>query len=69
MTRNNIMLKRLGAAAFSVLLVWSMPGTSAFAEGVAEYQKRLAAFAAFRILELPEEKIEEIAALLDKLVR
>ena len=26
-----------------------------FAEGVAEYQKRLAAFAAFRILELPEE--------------
>jgi 23S rRNA (pseudouridine1915-N3)-methyltransferase len=24
-----------------------------FAEGVAEYQKRLAAFAAFRILELP----------------
>lgn len=30
------MLKRLGAAAFSVLLVWSMPGTSAFAEGVAE---------------------------------
>lgn len=36
MTRNNIMLKRLGAAAFSVLLVWSMPGTSAFAEGMAE---------------------------------
>lgn len=36
MTRNNIMLKRLGAAAFSALLVWSMPGTSAFAEGVAE---------------------------------
>ena len=30
-----------------------------FAEGVAEYQKRLAAFAAFRIIELPEEKIEE----------
>ena len=30
-----------------------------FAEGVAEYQKRLAAFANFRILELPEEKIEE----------
>lgn len=30
------MLKCLGAAAFSVLLVWSMPGTSAFAEGVAE---------------------------------
>ena len=30
------MLKRLGAAAFSALLVWSMPGTSAFAEGVAE---------------------------------
>lgn len=30
------MLKRLGAAAFSVLLVWSMPGTSAFAEGMAE---------------------------------
>ena len=27
-----------------------------FAEGVAEYQKRLAAFAAFRILELPEER-------------
>ena len=26
---------------------------------VAEYQKRLAAFAAFRIIELPEEKIEE----------
>lgn len=36
MTRKNIMLKRLGAAAFSVLLVWSMPGTSAFAEGMAE---------------------------------
>lgn len=30
-----------------------------FAEGVAEYQKRLAAFANFRIIELPEEKIEE----------
>ena len=30
-----------------------------FAEGVAEYQKRLATFAAFRIIELPEEKIEE----------
>ena len=30
-----------------------------FAEGVAEYHKRLAAFAAFRIIELPEEKIEE----------
>ena len=30
-----------------------------FAEGVAEYQKRLAAFASFRIVELPEEKIEE----------
>ena len=29
------------------------------AEGVTEYQKRLAAFAAFRIIELPEEKIEE----------
>ena len=27
-----------------------------FAEGVAEYQKRLAAFANFRIIELPEEK-------------
>ena len=26
-----------------------------FAEGVAEYQKRLAAFAAFRIIELPED--------------
>ena len=35
-TRNNIMLKRLGAAAFSALLVWSMPGTAAFAEGGAE---------------------------------
>lgn len=30
-----------------------------FAEGVAEYQKRLMAFANFRIVELPEEKIEE----------
>ena len=30
-----------------------------FAEGVAEYQKRLSAFASFRIIELPEEKIEE----------
>ena len=30
-----------------------------FAECVAEYQKRLAAFASFRIIELPEEKIEE----------
>ena len=30
-----------------------------FAEGVAEYHKRLAAFASFRIIELPEEKIEE----------
>lgn len=29
------------------------------AEGVAEYQKRLPAFANFRIIELPEEKIEE----------
>ena len=29
------------------------------AEGVAEYQKRLAAFANFKIIELPEEKIEE----------
>lgn len=27
-----------------------------FAEGAAEYQKRLAAFASFRIVELPEEK-------------
>ena len=27
-----------------------------FAEGVAEYQKRLAAFASFRIIELPEDK-------------
>lgn len=30
-----------------------------FAEGVAEYQKRLMAFANFRMIELPEEKIEE----------
>ena len=30
-----------------------------FAEGVAEYTKRLSAFANFRIIELPEEKIEE----------
>ena len=30
-----------------------------FAEGVAEYQKRLSAFASFRIIERPEEKIEE----------
>ena len=29
------------------------------AEGVAEYAKRLSAFANFRIVELPEEKIEE----------
>ena len=29
-----------------------------FAEGVAEYQKRLAAFASFRIIELPDGKIE-----------
>ena len=27
-----------------------------FAEGVAEYQKRLAAFASFRIIELPGEE-------------
>lgn len=33
-----------------------------FAEGVAEYQKRMAAFANFRIIELPEEKIEEKSA-------
>lgn len=33
-----------------------------FAEGIAEYQKRLSAFAHFRILELPEEKIEEKGA-------
>ena len=33
-----------------------------FAEGVAEYQKRLSAFASFRIIELPEEKIEENAS-------
>ena len=39
-----------------------------FAEGVAEYQKRLAAFANFRILELPEEKLEEKNAS-DTLVR
>ena len=30
-----------------------------FAEGVAEYQKRLAAFASFRIIELPEERLPE----------
>ena len=30
-----------------------------FAEGVAEYQKRLSAFASFCFFELPEEKIEE----------
>ncbi len=30
-----------------------------YAEGVAEYTKRLSAFANFRIIELPEEKIEE----------
>ncbi len=30
-----------------------------FAQGVDEYRKRLSAFAAFRIIELPEEKIEE----------
>ena len=30
-----------------------------FAEGVAEYQKRLAAFANFRIIELPEETVQE----------
>lgn len=30
-----------------------------FAEGVEEYRKRLSAFAAFRIIELPEERIEE----------
>lgn len=32
------------------------------ADGVAEYQKRLSAFARFRIVELPEEKIEEKSA-------
>ncbi len=32
------------------------------ADGVAEYQKRLAAFANFRIIELPEERVEEKAA-------
>ena len=39
-----------------------------FAEGVAEYQKRLAAFASFRIIELPEEKIEDavVKKALDK---
>ena len=37
-----------------------------FAEGVAEYQKRLSAFASFRIIELPEEKIssDELAQFL-----
>ena len=30
-----------------------------FAEGVAEYQKRLAAFASFRIVELPEYRLPE----------
>ena len=30
-----------------------------YAEGVAEYTKRLSAFANFKIIELPEEKIEE----------
>ena len=32
------------------------------AQGVAEYQKRLSAFCRFRILELPEEKIQEKSA-------
>ncbi len=32
---------------------------SCFAEGVKEYQKRLGAFASFRIIELPEETIQE----------
>ena len=35
-----------------------------FAEGVAEYQKRLAAFASFRIVELPEDAVVKKA--LDK---
>ena len=34
-----------------------------FAEGVAEYQKRLAAFAAFRIIELPEERLPAVLRL------
>lgn len=32
---------------------------SYFAEGIKEYQKRLGAFASFRIIELPEETIQE----------
>ncbi|MFI3169429.1 MAG: 23S rRNA (pseudouridine(1915)-N(3))-methyltransferase RlmH [Faecalibacterium sp.] len=32
---------------------------SYFADGVKEYQKRLGAFASFRIIELPEESIQE----------
>lgn len=32
---------------------------SYFAAGIAEYQKRLSAFATFRIIELPEESVQE----------
>ena len=47
--------------------------TSFYASGVAEYQKRLAAFCNFRIIELPEATVDErhagdvqIARALDK---
>ena len=35
-----------------------------FAEGVAEYQKRLAAFASFRIVELPKDSM--VVHILDR---
>ena len=37
-----------------------------FAEGVAEYQKRLAAFAAFRIIELPEERLSRLSEIVER---
>lgn len=42
---------------------------SYFAQGIKEYQKRLGAFASFRIIELPEETIQEknaSAAVIEK---
>ena len=37
-----------------------------FAEGVAEYQKRLAAFASFRIIELPEERLSRLSEIVER---
>ena len=37
-----------------------------FAQGVAEYQKRLSAFASFRIIELPEERLSRLSEIVER---